>query len=130
VSESVAGVQSLYDTSDTVIFMHPAKVLLLMASTIGAAELTGALSWGSPRDGVPPSILGHRLIAHPMCYIPTTYWACMCHPSNIIVAESGPPAIEFNPYQKWTTNQTLMRAMTHFDFTVGIASQITKADHS
>lgn len=130
VSESVADVQSLYDTSDTAIFMHPAKVLLLMATAVGASELTGALSWGSPRDGVPPTILGHRLIAHPMCLISSTYWATMCHPSNIIVAESGPPAIEFNPYQKWTTNQTLMRAMTHFDFTVGIASQISKADHT
>lgn len=129
-SESVADVESLYDTSNTIIVTTPAKAVLLMASTVGASELTGAFSWGSPRDGVPPTLFGFPFIAHPAALISTTHWQTMFHPEDVVVGIDGPAAIDFNPHFKWTHNQTLMRVMQHFDFAVGIPGRVSKADYS
>lgn len=131
VQEAVADYEGQYITSDNIICTTPAKVLGLMASTVGASELTGALSWGSPREGVPPTLFGYPLLAHPGCLVSTTHWQWSGNPKMITLAESGRIGIDFNPLGAgWTSNQTYMRVISHYDWSLGVADSWSKADYS
>lgn len=132
ISESVADNDELLDTGEAVLLLHPSKVMALAAQAISATNLPGALTWADARNGIPGKILGYDYIMHHATLVSATYWAAMFRPMDIVYANSGKIAVDFNDRgdTAWTSNETWIRVMTHTDWALPRAAKISKADYA
>jgi len=127
--ECVADSNIAFDSGVMSLFMTPADILSLATEAVGASELTGMLVWGNPRDGIPPTLLGYPVIAHPAMTIAATKYIALGDPSAILLAEDPAFSIDLNPYADTahSTNTSWLRVFSHYDWTIGQPGEWHKA---
>lgn len=128
IGESIVDNAELADMSNSVIFLTPAKYNTLVGTISGDAS-TGIATFVNGQFKVG----GYPVYQHPATLISTTHWVTMFSPQDVVVADSGNIAFDFNPFgEGWTHNETWIRAVTHMDWSLGgsLAAKFSKADFS
>lgn len=133
IGECIADAEGSADTSAYQLITTPAVANVLASEAVGASELTGMLTWGDPRSGVPGRLMGYDFLTHPSC-VSTTNRMILAPLGNITVAWTGGFAVDFNPYgyassnaEGWVANETLMKVQTHADYGLGNQGEISEA---
>lgn len=127
IGEAIADHEGAADTTMNQIITTPAVANVLASEAVGASELTGMLTWGSPRDGVPARIMGYDFIMHPGAY-ETNHRVAMAPLGKVTVGWTGNWKVDFNPFSGWTSNETWMMVSTHADYVLGNPDMYSKAD--
>ena len=125
LEEAVGDHDIASDTSQYMMLVTPAKKINLMAQSISATNLPGALAWGDARTGAPATLFGYEFVDHPgMTYDPTTGaapYAALVMLKMITLAETGRFAVDINALGAgWTENESWLRVFTHCDWSLGI----------
>lgn len=125
IQESAASNPELGD-ENAVIFMPPAKRLAHIAN-LGVTSTNVMATFINKVFNV----AGYDVHQHPACLVSTTSWATMFLPKDLIVADTGNLAFDWNPFGGgWTANETWFRAVTHMDWSLkgGMSNAFQKAD--
>jgi len=123
IEAAVAGHDIVYDTSQYQLFVTPGKKVNLMAQSISATNLPGALAWGDARAGAPDRLFGYEFIAHPAMTYSAAPYAALVMTSMITLAETGRFSVDINSLGTgWTDNESWLRVFTHADWSLGIAA--------
>ena len=126
IGQSIADVEGAADRSEYQLITTDAVANVLASQAVGASELTGMLTWGDPRNGVPSRLMGYDFLTHPNCYS-TTNRIVLAPLRKIVVAWSGSWIVDFNAFSGWTANETWMMVKTHADYGLGNVRQISEA---
>lgn len=125
ITESLVDNDLLYNQDTSIITMHPSKWRAIKSDTI--ADQYGDVI--NKIMGAKDSFEGYTVLPHPACLITATYWACMFDPAEIIFANSGQMAVDFNPFGTgWHSNETALRVFTHSDWELGTKAHYSIAD--
>lgn len=114
------------------LFMTPTDVLALAAEAVGSSELTGMLVWGDPRKGVPTTLLGYEVVAHP-AFNNGSKHIMLGDPSTITLGEDGAFSVDYSQHassptrHSFISNSTMLRVMNHYAWNIGFAAEWHKA---
>ena len=114
VGQCIADHEGSADTSENFLITTDAVAHQLLSGV----SATGANPWGDPTTGVPPTLLGYRLITSPHA-ISTTNRLLMSPLGKITVGWTGQFSVSFNESLGWASNETWMMVSTHADFALG-----------
>ena len=106
------------DTAGNTLFMHPSNVLSLALQSVSDTNLPGALVWGDARKGIPPTLLGYRLISTPACVRQSTTakWMLLFDPKNVFLGEDAAFSVDFSEHVYFHFNSTALRFANHYDW--------------
>lgn len=126
LKEHAAFVPPGLNPAETCVIVHP-RDLLNLATLSYATPLLGLLAWGDIVKGIPPTILGRRIVAHPSALYSAAYYGIAGDMGMVTLAETGGFTIDFNPYGAgWTSNETYLRVFTHAAWSIGIPTYWSK----
>jgi HK97 family phage major capsid protein len=126
VGEAIDAIEGAADRGEYQFITTDAVATVLASEAVGSSELTGMLTWGDPRRGVPGSIMGYDFLTHPSCKS-TTNRVVLAPLRKVVVAWSGSWIVDFNAFSGWTHNETWMMVKTHADYGLGNKGEITQA---
>ncbi len=107
------------------LIISTARYWYLAGQAVGT-NVGAALAWADPAKGIPPNLFGYTIIPHSGALVGATHSILLGDLSTVQFAHSGEMAVDFNPYPSgWAANQSLMKVMTHSDWSIGA----TKAWH-
>ena len=128
LQDAIADNEVAFDPSMNQIIMTPSDLLALASEAVGATELTGMLVWGDPRRGIPTTLLGYEVIAHPSMQVSTGSGSkriALGDLASITLGQNSAFAVDINPWLEtaYKENSSWLRVFNHYDYSLGQPSQ-------